>query len=192
MAGRKFPRIDEEEMFSAGIDFLIYAFLVAFLAAVGFFSALNIPDEILRMFCLVCNWSFIAIAAIGLQFKLIADSVAAGMVMFEEQKKSQENQESDIDQITARDEEEDSPQHEELDESNIENEHIRSWKRMHKSKLEEKIFNITEELKILKPMFNLAVSTQDETTKDNLRPRIESLLKNLNNLRAELSHLEEE
>ena len=70
-------------------------------------------------------------------------------------KKSQENQESDIDQITARDEEEDSPQHEELDESNIENEHIRSWKRMHKSKLEEKIFNITEELKILKPMFNL-------------------------------------
>lgn len=192
MAGRKFPRIDEEEMFSAGIDFLIYAFLVAFLAAIGFFYALNIPDEILRMFCLVCNWSFIAIAAIGLQYKLIADSVAAGMVMFEEQKKSQENQESDIDQITARDEEEDSPQHEELDESNIENEHIRSWKRMHKSKLEEKIFNITEELKILKPMFNLAVSTQDETTKDNLRPRIESLLKNLNNLRAELSHLEEE
>ena len=179
-------------MFSAGIDFLIYAFLVAFLAAVGFFYALNIPDEILRMFCLVCNWSFIAIAAIGLQYKLIADSVAAGMVMFEEQKKSQENQESDVDQVTARDEEEDSPQHEELDESNIENEHIRSWKRMHKSKLEEKIFNITEELKILKPMFNLAVSTQDETTKDNLRPRIESLLKNLNNLRAELSHLEEE
>ena len=74
-------------MFSAGIDFLIYAFLVAFLAAVGFFSALNIPDEILRMFCLVCNWSFIAIAAIGLQFKLIADSVAAGMVMFEEHDK---------------------------------------------------------------------------------------------------------
>lgn len=192
MAGRKFPRIDEEEMFSAGVDFLIYAFLVAFFAAFGFFFGLNIPDEVLRMFCLVCNWSFIAIAAIGLQYKLIADSVAAGMVMFEEQKKSQENQESDIDQITARDEEEDSPQHEELDESNIENEHIRSWKRMHKSKLEEKIFNITEELKILKPMFNLAVSTQDETTKDNLRPRIESLLKNLDNLRAELSHLEEE
>ena len=69
---------------------------------------------------------------------------------------------------------------------------LRSQKTTFKSKVEEKISEISNELKILRPMYDLAISTQDTQTKDNLRPRIEALLKNLNNLRAELPLLEEE
>ena len=209
MAQRKFPRITENEMFEAGGEFGIYIFTATLVSSIGFFISLNMVDDDLTILCFLCNIFFIGLCAIALQFKLIADSVAAGMVMFEQHKSNQENQQTEQDMPEQADEELPQPV---LATSNLIHSGQKESKKgppgqktkstggkkpprgppIDSAKIRAEISEITEELKMLKPMYNHAINIKDTETKDKIRPKIETLLKKLTDLRSSLPAREEE
>jgi hypothetical protein len=208
VAQRKFPRLTESEMIEASGDYIIYIFGVAMIASIGFVFSFSSDDDV-AILCFLCNSFFIGICVIALQFKLIADSVAAGMVMFEQHKSNQENQQTEQDMPEQSDEELPQPV---LATSNLTHSGQKESKKgptgqktkptggkkpprgppIDSAKIRAEISEITEELKMLKPMYNHAINVKDTETKDKIRPRIETLLKKLTDLRSSLPAREEE
>ena len=215
MAERRFPQITGDEMVGAAGNYTIYILGLSCLGfwAVVFYFAMIDYDDFIFIGCFISNMFVIATCAIGLQFKLIADSVAAGMVMFEQHKASQENQETEQDSSK--------PSNMDLSQPVVATEHSSTSEQKttktgppgqktkstsgqkpprgppivsmkSRKEIEIEISEITEELKMLKPMYNHAIKVKDTQTKDKVRPRIEMLLKVLNDLRSDLSLHEEE